>query len=172
MLCLSKNKLKSLPPSLGYVNSLHMLKADGNPLQFPAPEVWQLPGDVPVPEEEKARDSLITHQVKKHMRDTLSRTTRDKLRVESEEDSYRWVIAYHGFVCPHSDRMSQRGQRRYSSAVQARCQRQKIPGQAQSRRRRRRAFHSAKGQISKHHCGTADTIALRGKDLVALQRHL
>ncbi|KAF2269281.1 hypothetical protein CC78DRAFT_529502 [Lojkania enalia] len=90
VLALSKNKIEELPVSLGDINSLQVLKLDFNPIRFPPPEVCTIKDNTPSPANENERDSVIASQVKKFMRQHVSKERQraeiEKLRVESSGD--------------------------------------------------------------------------------------
>ena len=83
VLAIQKNKIEKLPICLGDISSLQVLKLDGNPILFPPPEVCTIKDNTPSPSNENEKDAVIATQVKKYMRSFL---TREKLRIESEED--------------------------------------------------------------------------------------
>lgn len=72
------------------MNSLQVLKLDGNQLVFPPPEICTIKSNAPSPANENERDAHIATQVKKFMRQHASRERQrvesDRLRVESSGD--------------------------------------------------------------------------------------
>jgi hypothetical protein len=83
VLAISKNDIKELPVCLGEINSLQVLKLDGNPLVFPPPDVCTIKDNAPSPANENERDAVIATQVKRFMRQHMSR---ERQRVESSGD--------------------------------------------------------------------------------------
>jgi hypothetical protein len=94
VLAIAKNKIEELPVCLGEINSLQVLKLDGNQLKFPPPEVCTIRNNAPSPANENERDAVIATQVKKFMRQHVSkekqRVELERLKVESSGDE-RWV---------------------------------------------------------------------------------
>jgi len=90
VLAIAKNKIEELPVCLGDINSLQVLKLDGNPLAFPPPDVCTIKDGAPAPANENERDSVIATQVKRFMRQQASkerqRVETERLRVESSGD--------------------------------------------------------------------------------------
>jgi hypothetical protein len=91
VLAIAKNKIEELPVCLGEINSLQVLKLDGNQLVFPPPDVCTIKDNAPSPANENERDAVIATQVKRFMRQHISkerqRTTElERLRVESSGD--------------------------------------------------------------------------------------
>lgn len=90
VLAIAKNKIEELPVCLGEINSLQVLKLDGNPLIFPPPDVCTIKDNAPSPANENERDAVIATQVKRFMRQHVSkerqRVELDRLRVESSGD--------------------------------------------------------------------------------------
>ena len=82
VLAISKNRIDKLPLCLGDLGSLHVLKFDGNPIELPS-EVTTIKRDSPSTTEYE-RDAVLTAQVKRYLR---SRSTRERLRVESEGET-------------------------------------------------------------------------------------
>ncbi|OCL13312.1 hypothetical protein AOQ84DRAFT_283395 [Glonium stellatum] len=96
VLAIQKNKIEKLPICLGDISSLQVLKLDGNPISFPPPDVCTIKDNTPSPSNENEKDAVIATQVKKYMRSFL---TREKLRIESEEDE---SVNKMGFSCANS----------------------------------------------------------------------
>jgi hypothetical protein len=93
VLAIAKNKIEELPVCLGEINSLQVLKLDGNHLVFPPPEVCTIRDNAPSPANENERDAVIATQVKRFMRQHISRERQrvelERLRVESSgEESW------------------------------------------------------------------------------------
>jgi hypothetical protein len=91
VLAIAKNKIEELPVCLGEINSLQVLKLDGNQLVFPPLDVCTIKDNAPSPANENERDAVIATQVKRFMRQHISkerqRTTElERLRVESSGD--------------------------------------------------------------------------------------
>ncbi|KAB2109150.1 hypothetical protein AG0111_0g3323 [Alternaria gaisen] len=90
VLAIAKNKIEELPVCLGEINSLQVLKLDGNPLVFPPPDVCTIKDNAPSPANENERDAVIATQVKRFMRQHISkerqRSELERLRVESSGD--------------------------------------------------------------------------------------
>ncbi|EMD60124.1 hypothetical protein GGP41_009521 [Bipolaris sorokiniana] len=90
VLAIAKNKIEELPVCLGEINSLQVLKLDGNPLVFPPPEVCTIKDNAPSPANENERDAVIATQVKRFMRQHISRERQrvelERVRVESSGD--------------------------------------------------------------------------------------
>jgi hypothetical protein len=90
VLAIAKNKIEELPVCLGEINSLQVLKLDGNQLVFPPPEVCTIKDNAPSPANENERDAVIATQVKRFMRQHISKERQkvemERLRVESSGD--------------------------------------------------------------------------------------
>ncbi|KAL6707211.1 RAM signaling network component [Coniothyrium glycines] len=90
VLAIAKNKIEELPVCLGEINSLQVLKLDGNPLIFPPQDVCTIKDHAPSPANENERDAVIATQVKRFMRQHVSkerqRVELQRLRVESSGD--------------------------------------------------------------------------------------
>lgn len=90
VLAIARNKIEELPVCLGEINSLQVLKLDGNPLVFPPPDVCTIKDNAPSPANENERDAVIATQVKRFMRQHVSkerqRAELERLRVESSSD--------------------------------------------------------------------------------------
>ncbi|KAF2127309.1 cell morphogenesis protein-like protein Sog2 [Dothidotthia symphoricarpi CBS 119687] len=90
VLAIAKNKIEKLPVCLGDINSLQVLKLDGNPLLFPPPEVCTIKDNAPSPANENERDAVIATQVKRFMRQQVSKERQRaelyRLRIESSGD--------------------------------------------------------------------------------------
>lgn len=90
VLAIAKNKIEELPVCLGEINSLQVLKLDGNPLVFPPPDVCTIKDNAPSPANENERDAVIATQVKRFMRQHISkerqRVELERVRVESSGD--------------------------------------------------------------------------------------
>lgn len=90
VLAIAKNRIQELPVCLGDINSLQVLKLDGNPLKFPPPDVCSINANAPSPANENERDAVIATQVKKFMRLQSSKEKQrveiEKLRIESSGD--------------------------------------------------------------------------------------
>ncbi|KAL1797397.1 hypothetical protein ACET3X_004003 [Alternaria dauci] len=90
VLAIAKNKIEELPICLGEINSLQVLKLDGNPLVFPPPDVCTIKDNAPSPANENERDAVIATQVKRFMRQHISkerqRSELERLRIESSGD--------------------------------------------------------------------------------------
>jgi hypothetical protein len=90
VLAIIKNKIEELPICLGEINSLQVLKLDGNPLVFPPPDVCTIKDNAPSPANENERDVVIATQVKRFMRQHISRERQrselERLHVESSGD--------------------------------------------------------------------------------------
>ncbi|CAG5182181.1 uncharacterized protein ALTATR162_LOCUS10032 [Alternaria atra] len=90
VLAIAKNKIEELPVCLGEINSLQVLKLDGNPLVFPPPDVCTIRDNAPSPANENERDAVVATQVKRFMRQHISRERQrselERLRVESSGD--------------------------------------------------------------------------------------
>ncbi|KAI9828578.1 MAG: hypothetical protein M1819_006570 [Sarea resinae] len=73
VLSIQKNKLEKLPVCLGHITTLQVLKLEGNPLVFPPPEVLQVQEkEIGHIVKDSERDTLITTQVKKFLRQKAS----------------------------------------------------------------------------------------------------
>ncbi|KAF2471512.1 uncharacterized protein BDR25DRAFT_333664 [Lindgomyces ingoldianus] len=92
VLAIARNKIEELPVCLGDINSLQVLKLDGNPLRFPPPDVCTIRDNAPSPASENERDAVIAIQVKRFMRQQISREKQrvdfERLRVESGDESW------------------------------------------------------------------------------------
>lgn len=92
VLAIAKNKIDALPVCLGDMSSLQVLKLDGNPLVFPPPEVCTIRDNAPSPANENERDAVIATQVKRFMRQHLTRdrshplSDPQRIRIESSGD--------------------------------------------------------------------------------------
>jgi hypothetical protein len=90
VLAIAKNKIEELPVCLGEINSLQVLKLDGNQLVFPPPDVCTIKDNAPSPANENERDAVIATQVKRFMRQHISkerqRVEMERLRIESSGD--------------------------------------------------------------------------------------
>ena len=87
VLAIAKNKIEELPVCLGEINSLQVLKLDGNPLVFPPPDVCTIKDNAPSPANENERDAVIATQVKRFMRQHIS-----KERQRSELEDRKSVV--------------------------------------------------------------------------------
>jgi hypothetical protein len=78
---LQKNRIEELPVCFADMGSLQILKLGGNPISFPPPEILTIQDNTLSPENKNKRDYAITLQVKKFIKQHVSR---DKKRVELE----------------------------------------------------------------------------------------
>ena len=81
---LQKNKIEELPSCFADMGSLQVLKLDGNPIKFPPPEVLTIQENTPSLANENERDKVIALQVKKFMKEHISK---DKRRAERSDQS-------------------------------------------------------------------------------------
>lgn len=82
-LAIARNKITRLPLALGDMNSLHKLKFDENPIEFPPPDALKLSADRVASsiESEKEKDACL--QVKRFLKATA---LRQRLRTVSSDE--------------------------------------------------------------------------------------